>query len=129
MSTELAIVDDRDPTIAYGGSWSDGGVAQEFQSTTHWASAAGSTARFSFTGTSVAVYGTVASGSTQASMSFSVDDGLSTGSYTPPSGLTAYIHHELLFASPSLDNAEHTLVITQTLAQAHGVIYFDFLTY
>ncbi|KAF7300051.1 hypothetical protein MKEN_01328000 [Mycena kentingensis (nom. inval.)] len=124
---ELAIVDDRDTSIAWAGSWTDGGVAQEFDSTTHWAATTGSTGTFKFNGTGVAVYGTVASGSTTGSLDFSID-GTKVGTYTAP-GLTAYVHHESLFQSAKLDDTTHTLVMTATGVGTRGIVFIDFITY
>ncbi|KAF7344722.1 hypothetical protein MVEN_01632900 [Mycena venus] len=132
MATQIAVVDDRDPLIQYGGSWVRGGVWLEFGSTTMFSVTAGSTASFTFVGTSITVYGTVAAKNLnpQASWSF-VIDGSITGTYTPPNNMTSDIHHEALWTSPasSLNNGSHELVITQSAAASDGVLYLDYILY
>ncbi|KAJ7912897.1 hypothetical protein B0H13DRAFT_2005851 [Mycena leptocephala] len=132
MTTNAAIVDDQDPLVQYAGTWNRAGAAEEFDSTTTWSATAGTTASFPFVGTSITVYGTVAALnlSPQVSMSFVVD-GSVTGTYTPPNNMTADIHHEPLWTSPSssLNNDSHTLVIKQTAAASGGVIFLDYIIY
>ena len=64
----------------------------------------------------------------QSSLTFLLDNSIS-GTYTPASGQTAVIYHEALWASPTLSEGEHTLVITQTAAQSQGVIFLDYILY
>ncbi|KAK7022469.1 hypothetical protein R3P38DRAFT_2961103 [Favolaschia claudopus] len=129
MSTNVAIVDDRDPLIQYAGNWNDAGASLEFNSTTRWSDLQGSTASLTFIGTSITVFGTVAAKtSPQASLDFSIDNS-SSGTYTPPSNMSSDIHHEPLWVSPPLDDGSHTLVITQTAAESQGEIYLDYIMY
>ncbi|KAJ7047086.1 hypothetical protein C8F04DRAFT_1248118 [Mycena alexandri] len=129
MSANSAIVDDRDPGIQYVGTWNQAGSSEEFDSTTTWSSTQGTSASFTFVGTSVTVFGTVAAKNPpDATLGFAVDK-TTTGSFEPASGMTSDIHHQVLWASPSLANGTHTLVITQTEAQATGVIYLDYIMY
>lgn len=51
MTTNVAIVDERDPLVHYVGSWTLTGASLEFQQTTKFSNTAGSTASFSFEGT------------------------------------------------------------------------------
>ncbi|KAJ6571145.1 hypothetical protein B0H19DRAFT_936373, partial [Mycena capillaripes] len=128
MSPNTAIVDDRDPSIAYSSGWNNAGAFLEFQGTTKWASVQGSTATFTFVGTSsITVYGSVAANAPQASLSFTVDNPL-TGSYSSPQDGSGQ-YHEALWSSPTMTDGSHTLVITQTSAQSSGVIYLDYLMY
>jgi hypothetical protein len=64
----------------------------------------------------------------QSSLSFVVDNSV-TGTYTPASGQTEDIYHEALWASPTLSEGEHTLVITQTAADIVGGIFLDYFMY
>jgi hypothetical protein len=74
-----------------------------------------------------------------------VDDTF-TSTFTPPGDLAANVYHDALWTSPTLNNGSHTLVITQTTAQAVGgafsevhavkiaerrvlVIFLDYLMY
>ncbi|KAJ6457570.1 hypothetical protein DFH09DRAFT_1232789 [Mycena vulgaris] len=130
MAMNVVIVDDSDPLIRYAGSWSGAGSNVEFNKTTKVSRVQGSTATFSFVGTSIVVYGSVGPSDLNSplpSMSFSVD-GSVIGSYTAPD-LTSSIHHEALWASPTMKTGSHTLVITQTAAQAGAVIFLDYIQY
>ncbi|KAJ7077986.1 hypothetical protein B0H15DRAFT_1025959 [Mycena belliarum] len=125
-TANVAIVDERDPLVRYTGTWNDAGAPLEFKGTTRWSSVQGSTASFSFVGTSVTVFGTVAAvNPPQAALSFLVDKTVA-GSFAPE-GLTADVHHTALWASPPLADGPHTLVVTQTAAQAAGVLFLDYI--
>ncbi|KAJ7704819.1 hypothetical protein B0H17DRAFT_920757, partial [Mycena rosella] len=127
VATNVAIVDDHDPLVHYTGAWQTAGAPEEFNATTSFSSEAGAAATFSFNGTSVTVFGTIAAkAQPNASLTFLVDSSVS-GAYTPPNGMTSDIHHEALWASPALSDGPHTLVITQATAQAAGVIYLDYI--
>ncbi|KAJ7775148.1 hypothetical protein B0H16DRAFT_1713576 [Mycena metata] len=129
MSTNSVIVDDRDPGIQYVGTWNQAGSSEEFHSTTTWSSTKGTSASFTFAGTSVTIYGTVAAvNPPNATLGFAVDK-TTTGSFAPANGMTSDIHNLVLWASPSLANGTHDLVITQTEAQTSGVIYLDYIMY
>jgi hypothetical protein len=61
-------------------------------------------------------------------LSFEVDGSVAE-TYTA-SVLDALIYHVPLWASPTLDEGEHTLVITQTTAVgSQGAIFLDYLIY
>ncbi|KAJ7320796.1 hypothetical protein DFH08DRAFT_754014 [Mycena albidolilacea] len=134
MATHTAIVDDRDPLIQYSGSWVPGGAPVEFDSTTMTTVDAGSTATFSFIGTSVTVYATVASKTLEIQPIWSfVVDGTVTGTYTPNNIPPDGVHHQVLWTSSAspLQNGSHTLVITQSQAASgsNKVIFMDYITY
>ncbi|KAJ7439086.1 hypothetical protein FB451DRAFT_1059844 [Mycena latifolia] len=130
MTTNVAIVDERDPLVHYTGSWLDGSSEPEpdaFQGTTRWSSIFGSTASFSFVGASVSVFGFVSAVQpVQVSFTFLVDSTIK-GTYTSPTGLTADLHHEPFWASPNLGDGDHTLVITQAGGSADGVLFLDYI--
>ncbi|KAJ7887023.1 hypothetical protein B0H14DRAFT_2696352 [Mycena olivaceomarginata] len=121
------IVDERDTAIQYSTGWNNAGAFLEFDGTTRWSSIEGSTATFTFVGSSVTVYGSVAGNPAQAGLSFMVDKSL-IGSYSAKQGGTA-LYHEALYVSPTLSEGSHTLVITQNAAQSGGVIYLDYIMY
>jgi hypothetical protein len=146
MSTNVAIVDDRDLSIRYSGVWDNAGASEEFMGTTRFSSNAGSTVSFTFVGTpmphgvglphssnkelgtSITVYGTIAAiDPPLASWDFAID-GSKVGEYTP-AGVTSDIHHEAIWTSPTMAIGSHTLTITQSTAQTRGVLYLDYLMY
>ncbi|KAJ7061334.1 hypothetical protein C8F01DRAFT_1369512 [Mycena amicta] len=129
MTSNTAIVDDRSLRVTYGGSWVEGGSPNEFNGTTKYTTQQGSTASFTFFGTSVTVFGTTAAYSDpQSSMDFLVDDSI-RGTYTPASDLGADTHHSVFYTSPTLSEGPHTLTMTQTAAQENGVIFLDYIMY
>ncbi|KAJ7061304.1 hypothetical protein C8F01DRAFT_1369492 [Mycena amicta] len=120
------VVDDRDPAVQYTPAWetADIGLPIEFGSTTSRALKNGDTARFSFTGTSVAVYGTIGPQTgVGSSMSFSIDGGSSTSFSAPTGPSTTY--HQRFFESSFLPDAAHTLQITSTSA-APSQLFLDY---
>ncbi|KAK7000328.1 hypothetical protein R3P38DRAFT_1844736 [Favolaschia claudopus] len=131
MATQTAIVDDRDPAIAYLGGWIPGGVAEEFKGTTTSSMQQGASATFPFVGTSVTVYGTIgARNATQPTWTFTVD-GVSLGSFTPMQGLTDNVYHQAIWTSPSLslDDGPHDLVIKQTSNTTTAALFLDYIMF
>ncbi|KAJ7439085.1 hypothetical protein FB451DRAFT_157305 [Mycena latifolia] len=125
MTTSVAIVDERD--LDFAGTWTDGGTPEEFQNTTRWSAVQGSTASFSFVGTSVTVFGTIVDiHPPQATLTFLIDNSI-TGMYTPPDDLPENTHHQTLWSSPQLEDGAHRLVITQTAAQSVGIVFLDYI--
>ncbi|KAJ7055767.1 hypothetical protein C8F01DRAFT_1157632 [Mycena amicta] len=130
MSANLAVVDDDDLRVVYSGGWDKAGSSEEFASTTHCSTTVGSTASFTFVGTSVTVYGTYASNSILATFSFVLDNSPSgQGTFTPPANTTSDVHHFPFFNSGTLTNASHTLVIRQTAVDTRCILFLDFITY
>ncbi|KAJ7648028.1 hypothetical protein FB45DRAFT_705686, partial [Roridomyces roridus] len=110
-------VDDRDLRIQYSPTtgWKQGGVFDEYSGTTMTASGINQTATLSFQeGTSIAVYGTADPG--EPTMSFVLDHGVPFV-FNATSLSSRNTHHQLLFASDTLTDGQHTLVLTQTSAQ------------
>ncbi|KAJ7865010.1 hypothetical protein B0H14DRAFT_2735017 [Mycena olivaceomarginata] len=129
MSTNVAIIDDRDPLLRYSTGWNNSGSFVEFAGTARWSGIPGSTASLAFSGSSVIIYGSVAANPSEASLSFSVDGSLA-GSYSPSPSTTA-LHHQVLWASPPLHDETHILFMTQTTASesGSGVIFLDYIMY
>ncbi|KAJ7055761.1 hypothetical protein C8F01DRAFT_1029869 [Mycena amicta] len=129
-STNLAIVDDRDPLIQYTGSWANAGSAEEFKSTTRCSTIAGSTAALTFTGTSLDVYGTIPANvdPSTGALSFVIDNSIQ-GSFQPTTAASD-LHHQSLWTSPALSSGSHTLVITtQTTTAGKCGVYLDYITF
>ncbi|KAF8064350.1 hypothetical protein FPV67DRAFT_216773 [Lyophyllum atratum] len=122
------IVDDRDARIAYSSGWFSSGGPNEFDSTTHGSRAAGVKATFRFTGSSVAVYGTVADSGVYKDPPISTYsiDGSSSVTYSAVPGSKAQ-YKQRYFQSPDLSDGEHTLVITSTVANAY--FWLDYLEF
>ncbi|KAJ7636320.1 hypothetical protein FB45DRAFT_906381 [Roridomyces roridus] len=122
----VVIVDDRDPRIQYSPStgWKQGSHFEQYLTTTTVATgtAIDQTATFSFQGTSLAVYGTVTQG--RSTMSFSLDQGVPSV-FDASFSSSGTVHHKLLFASGTLTDGQHTLVMTQT--SGTNSIFLDYL--
>ncbi|KAF9468701.1 hypothetical protein BDZ94DRAFT_1232248 [Collybia nuda] len=106
------VVDDRDPAIQYIGRWSPQGVSEEYNSTVHAPLEDGAQAVFKFTGTSIAVYGTLRSPHTPGIATYSVDGGHSTTIRGPITSMVLF--RQKLYQSPQLGNGGHILTITPT---------------
>lgn len=122
------IVDDRDPRIVYSSTgWFLLGGPLEYDSTTHGARTAGATATFKFTGSSVAVYGTISDiGIYQNPVSTYSIDGSSPFTYTGIA--TSQIQYrQQFFQSSKLVAGDHTLVITAILNNAS--LWIDYIEY
>ncbi|KAJ3504503.1 hypothetical protein NLJ89_g7906 [Agrocybe chaxingu] len=121
-------IDDTDPAIVYTnegidwGRYGDG--THEYNNTATLSVKQGATARFTFEGSSVAVYGTVGVNDILAVSSYTIDGG-SPVNYTMPRVSSNQYRH-LFFQSPTLPRGTHTLVI-QTLVD-DGYYWLDFLT-
>ncbi|KAF7324064.1 hypothetical protein MKEN_00628800 [Mycena kentingensis (nom. inval.)] len=126
------IVDERNSAVHYAGTWTEAGEQVEFGGTTKCTVMQGSTASFTFIGTSISVFGTVvASLEPQGSMDFVIDNRHQlAGTYRVPPASSSDLHHQLLYTSPPLDDAQHTLVMTQTGIQgSDATICLDYMTY
>ncbi|KAF7310183.1 hypothetical protein MIND_00391900 [Mycena indigotica] len=129
MPGGLVVVDDSDKAIHYAGKWGTSGSPAEYKHTTHCSVTQGSTASFSFVGTSIGVYGTVSANATGGALSFLLDN-TRRATYTAVRA-AGVVHHTELFAAAGLADGPHTLVITQAAVPtpARSVLYFDYITY
>lgn len=112
----IVTVDDRDPSISYStGQWGQAGSANEFDSTTTWTSLRGATAKLSFNGTSIGVYGTIVQkGLLQDPVSsYTVDSNTPVVFNGKSQATTQY--KQLFFQSPTLPAGMHTLTITNNV--------------
>ncbi|KAF7296057.1 hypothetical protein MKEN_01420800 [Mycena kentingensis (nom. inval.)] len=136
MSRYLAIFDDADPAIEYTGAWSHSQSSDEFLGTVTNTDTDGSTASFSFKGTSVNVYGSVNPSIAGAAgtelietYSFIVDGNSSTRrTYTPPTTKSGdVLRHLPFYQSPPLVSGHHELKIS--VQKGQGVMFLDYLTF
>ncbi|KAF8989648.1 hypothetical protein BDQ17DRAFT_423764 [Cyathus striatus] len=126
--TFLIRADDRDPSIVYSqNDWIQGGrSAVEYNSTTTYPIAAGATATFHFTGTSVSLYGTLASKSSGVKVQYTIDKTVFT--MTNYSSYLSNAYQILLFEQRNLTTSNHSLVIT-ILQGSDFDYYLDYLDY
>lgn len=140
MSSKSLIVDDADPNISYSGDWKAIGPitdrSHEYNGTLHRGDANGQTMSYSFTGTTITVYGSLDSPSRTRKglpgVEFQVDTLPSqqinaTGSIKH--NLNSLTTHQPVYQSPNLIEGTHTITITVTNSTANGpYFYFDFFT-
>ncbi|KAJ7574068.1 hypothetical protein C8J56DRAFT_1126626 [Mycena floridula] len=113
------ILDDSDPSIQYSiGDWTPGGIDLEFKATTHGTTAANAFATIPFSGTYIEVFGTIAAQGTRDHRPLLLQ--------SPQIHLLLYTK-PVFFASPTLPDGNHTLVV-QTTVQG-GQVWLDFFQF
>ncbi|KAG6910371.1 hypothetical protein DXG01_011086 [Tephrocybe rancida] len=122
MSTTISFIDDTSPNITYSNGWSNGGGPDEFNSTTHGTTIAGSQASYTFKGSFIEVFGTIgrennANPNFAPISTYTIDNNLDTAvTFTGTIG-SITLYKQLLYTSTVLDESQpHTLVITYTTA-------------
>ncbi|TFK35234.1 hypothetical protein BDQ12DRAFT_322443 [Crucibulum laeve] len=101
-------VDDTDSAFVYTGSWQRADGTNEFLGGAHGSRWQGGTADYTFTGTSIAVFGTLGNNSTTDITSTYSIDGTRAGTFVQPhNGSTSY--RQQMFRSGQLSSGEHTL--------------------
>ncbi|KAF9268455.1 hypothetical protein L218DRAFT_940384 [Marasmius fiardii PR-910] len=132
LETGLAVVDDSDPTIHYSSpAWLQGKGDRLFGGTCKFSKVAGEYATFTFSGTSVTVYGSIFT-IANSTMTFQLDNGKETSYNTTASSMPAFAHHQVFWQSPKLNDTVHTLLLMQRTSLTDGedtVICPDFFTY
>lgn len=131
MAERSVILDDRSPQITYTGNWKLGGVSAEYNSTTHGTWSAGAQATIAFTGTSIAVHGTIGRELSEGDQEFSPVttyelDGNSGSLFTfvgTPS--KEILYRQRFYSSPKLANRRHSLVVT-LVTQDKNVYWIDY---
>ncbi|KAL0952588.1 hypothetical protein HGRIS_006843 [Hohenbuehelia grisea] len=120
-------IDDRDPNIIYTGEWILGGGPGEYKETTLGATSRGSTLRYSFRGTSIAVVGTISPAGFRnrvPPITTYILDGGPAVTYRAHAEPTTQ-HQRTFYTSPTLQDGEHTLVVTCTNDNTY--YWFDYL--
>ncbi|TFK35235.1 hypothetical protein BDQ12DRAFT_726180 [Crucibulum laeve] len=119
-------VDDNDPAFVYSGNWQPTQGTNEFMGTAHGARTAGDTASFTFSGTSIAVFGTIGNNPDNVIISSYTIDGNPSGSFFQPRNeSTSY--RQQIFRSGDLTPDTHTLVIT--LNSPYPWYWLDYVEY
>lgn len=126
------ILDDRSPSIVYSGSWDQGGTPREHEGTVSSSMTPGSSFTVKFTGSRIAVLGTVDASSAGVQTSYSIDGGAPQVVTTP--NARGQLYEEVLWRSPSLAQAEHTLKVEMVKVNPsnqpfQGTVWFDFVRF
>ncbi|KAF8186771.1 hypothetical protein BJ912DRAFT_926926 [Pholiota molesta] len=113
----ILAVDDRDPSITYTGGWAQAASPNEFDNTSTFTAVAGSTAKVTFTGSSIGVYGSIPAKTPKGVApvsAYSIDGGAPTLFRATEAGTTQF--SQLFFQSPVLPEGAHTLTILYPVA-------------
>ncbi|KAJ7458263.1 hypothetical protein B0H11DRAFT_1873230 [Mycena galericulata] len=130
MSGLFVIVDDQDAGILFSPGWAPttAATAFEYGATITGPGPQGSTASYSFNGTSISVFARIAPNSqnTPTTISFVLDSGPES-LVVIAANSTEHFHHQL-FASPALPTGAHTLEITLAEITSNDV-FLDYFIY
>lgn len=121
------LVDDRDTSISWNGTWTLKGRLEEYKSTTHGTRESGASFTFRFTGTSVFVYGTNPKQTQNQTVACKVDNEAYIQYLLPYTPFNQY--RMSVCAFPSLKPADHVLVLHVGFPKDGGLFYIDFLAY
>ncbi|KJA13027.1 hypothetical protein HYPSUDRAFT_209890 [Hypholoma sublateritium FD-334 SS-4] len=120
-------LDDRDPKIVYSAGWTHAGRPADYARTTSRTTVAGSTAKLTFTGTSISVFGTIPPNTrtvpTPPSSEYSIDGSANT--VFTATETANFQRNQLFFQSASLPNGTHALTITYP--KVSDPLFLDFL--
>ncbi|KAF7368508.1 Amidohydro-rel domain-containing protein [Mycena venus] len=124
----FSIIDDRDPTITYTGTWNLGGATNEHNGTVSSSINVGNHFSVPFTGTEIGVYGTFDSSSAGVETSYEIDGGPTT---TVGLSFGRDISQRLFWQSDALGAGSHTLVVTMVAVNSNfsageGTVWFDY---
>ncbi|KAI0339359.1 hypothetical protein BDW22DRAFT_586348 [Trametopsis cervina] len=123
------LVDDADtPILAYTGSWTPSGNANEYNSTTHGSSSAGASVSLTFHGTSIQVYGTIgpSAGDGVPQTSYFLDNNPEV-IYIAANNPGNALYHQPFFTSPPIPDGEHNLTIT--IRPNSGFYWLDYFVF
>jgi hypothetical protein len=122
----LVIVDDNDTTIEYSGNWSTENSSQyQYKDTIHESNMPGSAALFTFSGTSIEVYGSIrdSSNSSIPLISFQVDN-MEDMEYFSINDEGRPFPRVQFYSSGSLSPGVHTLRVESLAPPGFGLDYF-----
>ncbi|KAM5545374.1 hypothetical protein V8D89_000987 [Ganoderma adspersum] len=122
-------IDDFDRTVIYHGPWTIGAnipdeAALNWDSTLHYSNISGATATLKFTGTSIAVYGSLHPPGRYNMQSLYSIDGQPPFTFIPNRDVQTAIHQSLFYSSLQFPYREHTLVVTN-LGEQLFLDFFD----
>lgn len=127
----LRNLDDRDSSIQYSGGWDTSGhPTEEFQGTTTYTSTAGATARVTFTGTGISVFGTIArtgGGASGPVSTYLIEGDSSTQKRFQGSPTDAIQYRVNFYEIRNLAFGRHVLVIRYE-ADSDMQLFLDYLT-
>ncbi|KAF8992157.1 hypothetical protein BDQ17DRAFT_1413467 [Cyathus striatus] len=123
------IIDDQDKSkVTYNGNWIKGGSSAEYAGTVASSTRVGDSFIVSFSGTAIAVYGTIDATSGGVQTNYTVDN-------APPTQVTSQAgngdtSHQLFYYSDVIGFADHTLNVTMVKIMpsdpGEGTIWFDY---
>ncbi|KAJ7836235.1 hypothetical protein B0H14DRAFT_3141808 [Mycena olivaceomarginata] len=105
----FTLIDDRDPSVTYTGTWVPGGTTHEKDGTVSSSVKAGDHFSLPFTGTAIAVYGTFDASSAGVKTSYAIDGG---SPITVTSSSSGDSFQQLFWQSPAMPGGSHQLVVT-----------------
>ncbi|KAJ7722877.1 hypothetical protein DFH07DRAFT_971754 [Mycena maculata] len=125
------VIDDRDSTVTYTGTWVVGGTTHEHSGTVSSSVNVGDHFSVPFTGTSIGVYGTYDADSAGVHTSYAIDGGSATTVTSTASSNGQDDYQQLFWQSSTISNGSHTLVVTMESVNTgdgdgEGTIWFDF---
>ncbi|KAJ7220768.1 hypothetical protein GGX14DRAFT_675942 [Mycena pura] len=128
MSQPFSIIDDRDPSVQYTGTWVVGGTSHEYAGTVSSSLKSGDHFQVPFTGTGIAVYGTLDASSGGVKTSYSVDGATADTVTSGSSGQDSY--QQLFWQSDPFSGGPHTLTVAMVAVNnvggGEGTVWFDF---
>jgi len=128
MATTTVLCDDQDSSISYaGGRWTQSGFPGEYMETTTFTLQKGATARLTFSGTRIGVYGTIVDKEGVPISSYGIDGG-NTTIFHPGNILQATQYRRQFFQSNELTEGSHTLVITTLADNAFFILDYFAIT-
>ncbi|KAJ7699220.1 hypothetical protein B0H17DRAFT_1328265 [Mycena rosella] len=123
-----SVIDDRDPTVSYTGTWVVGGTSHEHDGTVSSSLNVGDSFSVPFTGTTIAVYGTFDASSAGVKTSYAIDGGSPITVTSSSSGADSF--QQLFWQSDAVTSGSHKLVVTMlsvnNVGDGEGTIWFDY---
>jgi len=120
---DTILIDERDPFVVFtSGRWEAHGGAHEYNATTMWSNTTGASVTLHFSGTSVAVFGTISARNPAPVSSYQIDGGSKT-TFTALVPKSIQYRQEF-FQSAVLSPGRHTLLMTNQMD--NGWLWLDY---